>query len=192
MSTHNNSYQSEQLWNNWLQQAVASWEVGVVLCSYKKLSKDDMQKLACIWANEVDNYFGNVMRGKKYCIEQRIEKVQMLEYANDKRGWHVNALINKPEHIDADLFRTKLGEIWHKLNARKWQIAMLNKLNSTDLFWCEDVQAGFKRYALKQRTKTASEHAEIDTAEDTIITRTLTIHGQQPDFKKYNLLRDVT
>lgn len=191
MSTHNNNYQSEQLWNTWLQEATTDWGVGVVLCSYRRLSKDDMQKLACVWANKVDSYFGNVKRGNKYSIEQRIEKVQMLEYGEDKRGWHVNVLLNKPEHIDAEEFRTKLSKIWCELNGNRWQIGMLAEFSGTDLFWCEDVQTGFKKYALKQRTKTASEHAEIDTAQDTIITQTLTIHGNKPDFENYSF-RDVT
>lgn len=174
LSNFYNNYHDEQQLNDYIQQSIRHWRVGVVLCSYKKLSKSEMQKLACKWAGKIDDEFGCVKRGKKHDISQRIEKVLMLEYAEDKRGWHVNAVLNKPTGVSDLDFEAELRNIWFGVIANSWQADMLKA--DIKLFWSATDIDGFRHYAFKKRTQLANERFEIDTANDAIITSALTIH----------------
>ena len=176
-----NDLKDEQLLNTYIQKAIRHWQTGVVLCSYKKLSKSEMQKLACKWAGKVDDEYGSVKRGKRYEISQRVEKVLMLEYADAKRGWHVNVVLNTPEGTSDQDFVAELKKIWFDVVLNSWQSDLL----STDikLFWAETDIDGFRYYAFKKRTQLASERAEIDSANDAIITSTLTIHKSDNNLK---------
>lgn len=178
---YNDNYRDEQLFNDYIQQSISHWQVGVVLCSYKKLSKTEMQTLACKWANKIDDQFGCVKRGKSYDISQRVEKVLMLEYAEDKRGWHVNAVLNKPTDVSGQDFEDALRDIWFNAIAHSWQADMLQA--DIKLYWSETDIDGFRHYAFKKRTQLAMSRPEIGTANDAIITSTLTIHKSGPNWK---------
>ena len=174
ISFYNNKYHDEQQFNDYIQQSIRHWRIGVVLCSYKKLPKSEMQALACKWAGKIDDQFGSVKRGKKYNISQRIEKVLMLEYAENKRGWHVNAVLNKPTGVSDQDFEAELKKLWFNVIANSWQADMLSA--DIKLFWSATDIDGFRHYAFKKRTLLSNERIEIDTANDAIITSTLTIH----------------
>ncbi|NQV70772.1 MAG: hypothetical protein HQ498_12170, partial [Pseudohongiella sp.] len=148
-------YRDEQQLNEYIQQSIRNWRVGVVLCSYKKLSKPEMQALACKWAGKIDDRYGCVKRGKKYNISQRIEKVLMLEYTENKRGWHVNAVLNKPTGVSDQDFEDALRDIWFNVIAHSWQADMLQA--DIKLFWSATDIDGFRHYAFKKRTQLANE-----------------------------------
>lgn len=171
---YDNSIRDEQLLNSYIQQLIRHWRVGVVLCSYKKLTKPELEKLARKWACKVDDKFGCVKRGKSYDISQRVEKVLMLEYAEEKRGWHVNAVLNTPIDVSDEDFETELKKLWFDLIVNSWQAKIL--ATDTKLFWSATNIKGFRHYAFKKRTQLANERFELDTANDAIITSTLTIH----------------
>lgn len=168
--------------NDWLHKVTADWEIGAVLCSFRKADKSEMQKLATKWAHEVDNKFGSVKRGKNHNISQHIEKVQMLEFGTHKRGWHVNCLLNKPTDVGTESFIGALKAIWLDVLVNSWQADLLSEDN--ELFWCEEIEDGFRKYALKERGKMASTLASVDTANDVIIDSTLTIHQSNCDIEK--------
>lgn len=175
---YDDSLRDEHQLNEYIQQSIRHWRVGVVLCSYKKLTKTEMQALVCKWACKVDDKFGCVKRGKSYDISQRVEKVLMLEHAEKMRGWHVNAVLNTPIDVSDEDFETELKRLWFEVIANSWQASMLSA--DIELFWSATNITGFRHYAFKKRTQLANERYELDTANDAIITSTLTIHKSGP------------
>jgi hypothetical protein len=165
----------EILWNkSFLLQTTKHWNTAVVLCSYKRLEYWEVKELAKIFANKLDHHFGQVKKGNAYNVSQRLEKLQMLEYGEEVRGWHVNALINRPSHIDEDAFFDEIRSIWIKLQKRSSGKRHFNK--KIKLVWCEKAKEYFHRYSVKQRAKTIRMTPHADTVNDLIVTSTFTIH----------------
>lgn len=179
------NYEEEQLWNEeFLLPAVEGWQVGAVLCTYERLEFYQAKHLAQMWALRVDKVFGNVKRGKSYDISQRIEKVLMMEFAEDKRGWHINAIINKPESVNTNEFCKKLRTLWIEILNKQGPFEVTRDETMDRLAWVDGkVEAGWKIYAIKERTKTAKERHEVDTSNDLLVKSALTIHKSMPEKK---------
>jgi hypothetical protein len=181
----NNQFKSdlieEKLWNEqYLFPVTKKWNTSVVLCCYERTQFDPLKKLARLFANKVDHQFGCLKKGKARHISQRIEKLQMLEYGEDKRGWHFNTFLNCPKHIDQFEFMGGMREIWLNIILKPWQVRCAREYS--DLFWAEEAIDGFYKYCVKKRAEQASipRFNQIigitKTPNDLIPTETLTIH----------------
>jgi hypothetical protein len=181
----NNQFKSdlieEKLWNEqYLFPVTKKWNTSVVLCCYERTEFDPLKKLARIFANKVDNQFSCLKKGKAYNISQRIEKLQMLEYGEDKRGWHFNTFLNCPKHIDQLEFIDGMRDIWLNTILNPWQVKCIGE--DTDLFWAEEAIGGFYKYCVKKRAEQASIQRPdkviglTKSPNDLLVTQTLTIH----------------
>lgn len=197
----NNNLYEEQLMNEeYLQPAMKAWDIGVVLCLYKPESPDVVRRMVSLWGNKLDKQFGNVKRGKKYSISQRIEKVPSLDFGKEKRGWHANIVLGKPKHISYDLFIFQIKLLWLEVlsirykrkfftNAVEFEIerrivedgkvAIDTKLQRIELAWASRIDNGFKIYASRKRTITAKQLPGIDTPNDLIVHEALVTHSTQ-------------
>lgn len=184
MSTFN-QYQSdlaeEQLWNNeYLFPCTKNWNTAVVLCFFKPVEFDFAKKMAGVFANKVDHMFGTLKKGKAQRIEQRIEKLQMLEYGEDKRGWHCNTFLNRPDRIDHDEFIECMEDLWLGTILKPWQVEFAKE--NSDLFWGEPAKNGYYKYCVKKRAEQAAIPRNetviglSKTPNDLLIDKTLTIH----------------
>lgn len=174
-------YDEEKLWNEeWIFPTIRSWKTGIVLCSNQRLEEEVMRKLARVFANKVDKAFGSVKKGKAYDISQRIEKIQMLEYGDRSRGWHVNVLLSKPAHIKEFDFIFGMGKIWRETLPFDCQPKTSSR--SSEIYWAEDLRGKFYRYAVKQRSRQAENYKDnrvfglSKSPNDFIVTETLTFH----------------
>ena len=171
----------EQLWNEeYLFPVTDNWDTAVVLCFYDWTDFDPAKKLARVFANRIDLQFGSVKKGRAYSISQRIEKLQMLEFGEDRRGWHINVFLNCPKTIDQHELMEGMRDIWLNTILHPWQAKSIGK--DTDLFWAEPSKGGFQKYCVKKRAEQASIPrsdlivGQTKTANDLLVTETLTIH----------------
>ena len=112
----------------------------------------------------------------------RIEKLLMLEFGEDKRGWHVNAILNRPENIEEQAFFNEMQMLWYQTIFNDWQASsgeLLDRASKTKMFWSESVADGFHSYAIKKRTETAQVRREVDEPNDLLILEASNIHSTQ-------------
>ena len=194
-----NKLYEEQLWNDeYLQPAMKTWDIGVVLCLYKPESSDVLRRLVSLWGNKVDKYFGNVKRGKSYSINQRVGKIPSLDYGEEKRGWHANVVLKKPLHVSYEIFLQKLRTLWLEVLSIRYnrdfsanlvefqiektvvtdgKVAEDTEVKKLKLAWAEIVGDGFKNYATKKRTQTAELMPGVASPNDLIVHEALVIHS---------------
>lgn len=182
----NTDYFEEKLWNeHYLYPATELWNTSVVLCCYTRTDFDPVKKLARIFANKVDKQFGSVKKGKTYDISQRIEKLQMLEFGEKRRGWHINVFLNCPKNIDQLEFFDCMHDIWLNTILEPWQIERIGR--DSDLFWAGQTAGGFHKYGIKKRAEQASIPRPdqiiglTKSANDLLVQETLTIHESNPN-----------
>ncbi len=171
----------EKLWNEkYLFPITKNWNTAIVLCCYKPLYKEQVKKLAQIFANKVDHKYLKPKKGKAYNINQRFEKLQMLEYGPEKRGWHINMFLNCPESIDQSKLINGMRDIWLNLIVKPWQVEFIKK--DPEWFFAEKAGNGFYKYCVKKRSQEAAIQrpdlisGQTSTPNDLLITSTLTIH----------------
>ncbi len=191
----------EQLWNDeYLKPAMKTWNIGVVLCLYKPESPDVVRRLVSLWGNKIDKYFGNVKRGKKYNLNQRIGKIPSLDYGEDRRGWHANVVLKKPNHVSNETFIHKLLALWletlsvrysrsFSLNLTQFkldrkvvvygQVVEDSEVIEIKLAWSEVIGDGFKIYATRKRSLTAELMPGVASPNDLIVHEALVIHSTQ-------------
>jgi hypothetical protein len=105
---------------------------------------------------------------------QRIEKAIMLEYTKNKRYWHANAVLRKPDRYSTDKFVTMLNLIWLDV-LEKDQKKRINK--GTDLFWGETILGGFRHYAFKKQPEDEKFVWQIRSGHEPMHFTTLTMHN---------------
>ncbi len=191
----------EHLWNDeYLNPAMNTWDIGVVLCLYKPEPLDVVRRLVSLWGNKIDKYFGNVKRGRKYNLNQRIEKIPSLDYGENKRGWHANVVLRKPIHVSAEEFMQKLLTLWLETlsirynrifppNITKFEsdrkvvvdgeVVEDSKAIELKLAWSEIIDDGFKIYATRKRSITADLMPGVASPNDLIVHEALVIHSTQ-------------
>ena len=196
-----NTLSEEQLWNDeYLNPAMKKWDIGVVLCLYKPESLDVVRQLVSLWGNKIDKYFGNVKRGRKSNLNQRIEKIPSLDYGESKRGWHANVVLRKPNHVSAEEFMQKLLTLWLETlsirynrifppNITKFEsdrkvvvdgeVVENSKAIELKLAWSEIIDDGFKIYATRKRSITADLMPGVASPNDLIVHEALVIHSTQ-------------
>lgn len=198
---HTNKLYEEQLMNEeLLQPAMETWDIGAVLCLYKPESPDVVRRLVSLWGNKLDKHFGNIKRGKRYSIEQRIGKVPSLDFGKEKRGWHANVVLSKPKHVSYEAFILKVKLLWLEVLSIRYKrkftenvvqfelkrtiveddrVVIDKELQRTELAWAERIAKGFKLYATRKRTVTAEQMCGIETANDLIVHEALVTHSTQ-------------
>lgn len=196
---HTHKLCEEQLWNDeYLQPVMKTWDVGVILCVYKPESSDVVRRLISLWGNKVDKHFGNVKRGKRYSLKQRVEKIPSLDYGKEKRGWHANVVLRKPKYVSYEIFLQKLRTLWletlsirynrdfsanlieiqlEKIIVKDGKLVKDTEVKKVKLAWAEIVGDGFKNYATRKRTQTAELMREIDSPNDLIVHEALVTHS---------------
>lgn len=198
---HTHKLCEEQLWNDeYLQPTMKDWDIGVVLCLYKPETSDVLRRLVSLWGNKVDKYFGNIKRGKRYSLKQRVEKVPSLDFGEERRGWHANVVLRKPDHVSNKNFLHKLLTLWLEVLSIRYnreftenlaqfelekkaivygEVVADSEVIEIKLAWSEIIGDGFKVYASRKRTLTAELMPGVDSPNDLIVHEALVIHSTQ-------------
>lgn len=169
---YKNNFYQETLWNDeYLLPAMQDWEVGIVLCTYDRCTFTKSRHLATIWANKVDRRFGRFSQCQRSESKNRLRKVLCSDYGEDRRGWHINVVVEQPQNINQTLFLSTLEKLWLETLAlnKKQREKLEENYQSTNLFWGAEIAGGFRSYAIRNRTKWSAEYSYISDPNDLLL-----------------------